>query len=273
GVSSSWTTRFAAPAEFTSTSSGPNSFSTRSTIAAAAVASVRSAAMAYTSPSVLFAEFRLSDEREVIATRAPSARKALAQARPMPLLPPVMRTFLCLRPRSINAPGVSNSGQGRIMTLLSRRYTRAMAQAQTIQVSQLLDEGGIRPFHIRLIVWSVLIAFIDGYDISAIALAAPELVRAWKLSPAALGPVLSASLIGILFGSMLFGWIGDRYGRKAALIGSLVTFGIFTWIAAHATNLEQMFWLRFLAGLGIGGVILNTTALTLESAPRPSLTT
>ena len=159
------------------------------------------------------------------------------------------------------------------MTLLSRRYTRAMAQAQTIQVSQLLDEGGIRPFHIRLIVWSVLIAFIDGYDISAIALAAPELVRAWKLSPAALGPVLSASLIGILFGSMLFGWIGDRYGRKAALIGSLVTFGIFTWIAAHATNLEQMFWLRFLAGLGIGGVIPNMIALNIESAPRRSRAT
>jgi AAHS family 4-hydroxybenzoate transporter-like MFS transporter len=148
-----------------------------------------------------------------------------------------------------------------------------MADAQTVQVSQLLDEGGIRPFHVRLIVWSVLIAFIDGYDISAIALAAPELVRAWKVSPAALGPVLSASLIGILFGSILFGWIGDRYGRKAALIGSLVTFGVLTWIAAYATNLNQMFWLRFLAGLGIGGVIPNMIALNIESAPRRSRAT
>ncbi|HKQ27605.1 MAG TPA: MFS transporter [Burkholderiales bacterium] len=148
-----------------------------------------------------------------------------------------------------------------------------MAEPAAVQVSQLLDEGGIRAFHIRLIVWSVLIAFIDGYDITAIALAAPELVRAWGVERAALGPVLSASLIGILFGSMIFGWIGDRFGRKAALIGSLLVFGVFTWIAAYATNLNQMFWLRFLAGLGIGGVIPNMIALNIESAPRRSRAT
>src|SRR3989440_8785262 len=124
-----------------------------------------------------------------------------------------------------------------------------MAEPAAVPVSQLLDEGGIRPFHIRLIVWSVLIAFIDGYDISAIALAAPELVKAWGVSRAELGPVFSASLIGILFGSMSFGWVGDRYGRKSALIGSLLLFGAFTWAGAHAGNLQQMFWLRLIAGL------------------------
>lgn len=51
--------------------------------------------------------------------------------------------------------------------------------------------------------------------------------------------MLSASLVGILFGSMLFGWI-DRFGRKKAALGSLFLFGIFTWIAAHATNLTQV---------------------------------
>src|SRR5688572_4563164 len=60
---------------------------------------------------VLFAASRFSSDRETIATRAPSTRKALAQARPMPLLPPAMRTFFCLRPRSICAPGIR--GQGR----------------------------------------------------------------------------------------------------------------------------------------------------------------
>src|SRR5690348_3543609 len=145
-----------------------------------------------------------------------------------------------------------------------------MADAQVVQVSRLLDERGVTSFHVKLIVWSMFIAFIDGYDISAIALAAPELVKVWHLDRAALGPVFSASLIGILFGSAAFGWIGDRYGRKPALIGSLLLFGAFTWIAAYATNLEQMFWLRLVAGLGIGGVIPNMIALNIESAPRRS---
>src|SRR3954469_19113716 len=143
-----------------------------------------------------------------------------------------------------------------------------MADRPVVAVSTLLDQRGITAFHVRLIFWSALIALFDGYDIAAISLAAPHLVRDWHLERSALGPVLSASLIGILFGSMLFGWIGDRFGRKKALLGSLFLFGIFTWIAAHATNLTQMSALRFVAGLGIGGVIPNLTAINIESAPR-----
>jgi len=148
-----------------------------------------------------------------------------------------------------------------------------MAETPVVHVSRLLDERGISGFHIQLIVWSVLIALFDGYDISAIALAAPHLVREWHVERSSLGPVLAASNIGVLFGSMIFGWIGDRYGRKSALIESLLVFGIFTWLGAHATNLEQMFWLRLVAGLGIGGVIPNMIAINIESAPLRSRAT
>src|SRR6202020_1317169 len=74
--------------------------------------------------------------------------------------------------------------------------------------------------------------------------------------------------IGVLFGSQIFGWIGDRYGRKTALILSNLLFGIFTFIAAYATNLTELSALRFVAGLGIGGVIPNLVAINAESAPR-----
>jgi AAHS family 4-hydroxybenzoate transporter-like MFS transporter len=148
-----------------------------------------------------------------------------------------------------------------------------MAEAPVVQVSHVLDERGITSFQVQLVVWSVLIALFDGYDISAIALAAPHLVREWHVDRSTLGPVLAASNIGVLFGSMIFGWIGDRYGRKTALIESLLLFGIFTWLGAHATNLTQMFWLRFIAGLGIGGVIPNMIAINIESAPRRSRAT
>jgi AAHS family 4-hydroxybenzoate transporter-like MFS transporter len=143
-----------------------------------------------------------------------------------------------------------------------------MADQSVVQVSRLLDERGLSSFHYNLIFWCVLLSLIDGYDITAIAFAAPHLMRDWGLKPGGLGPVFSASLIGILFGSALFGWIGDRYGRKAALIGSNLLFGVFTLWAAHSANLDQLFWLRLLAGLGIGGVIPNIVAINSESAPR-----
>ena len=143
-----------------------------------------------------------------------------------------------------------------------------MADAAEVQVSHFLDEYGLGSFQIKLIVWSVLLAMIDGYDIGAIAFAAPSLIKEWHVAPKELGLVLSASNIGVLFGSQIFGWIGDRYGRKTALILANLLFGVFTFIAAYSSNLTELSWLRLVAGLGIGGVIPNLVAINAESAPR-----
>ena len=143
-----------------------------------------------------------------------------------------------------------------------------MAGVPEIYVSRLLDERGLSAFQIRVLVWSVLMALIDGYDIGAIAFAAPHLVASWHIPRSALGPVLSASNIGVLFGSALFGFIGDRYGRKTALIAANVLFGVLTVAAAYSTDLTQLFWLRLIAGFGIGGVIPNLVSINAELAPR-----
>jgi len=143
-----------------------------------------------------------------------------------------------------------------------------MSDVAIVQVSRLLDQRGLSSFQIKLLIWSFFMVLIDGYDITAIAFAAPSLVKEWGLKPGALAPVFSASLIGILFGSAVFGWVGDRYGRKTALVWSNIVFGVFTLAAGYSTDLTQMFWLRLLAGLGIGGVIPNAVAINAESAPR-----
>jgi AAHS family 4-hydroxybenzoate transporter-like MFS transporter len=143
-----------------------------------------------------------------------------------------------------------------------------MAGAADVQVSHFLDEHGLGKFQIKLIVWSVLLAMIDGYDIGAIAFAGPRLRAEWNLAPHDLGLLFGASNFGVLFGSQILGWVGDRYGRKAALIVSNLLFGIVTFIAAYSTNFSEMFWLRLIAGIGIGGVIPNLVAINAESAPR-----
>jgi MFS transporter, AAHS family, 4-hydroxybenzoate transporter len=107
-----------------------------------------------------------------------------------------------------------------------------MADPPVVQVSRLLDERGLSRFQIKLLAWSLLIVLIDGYDIGAIAFAAPHLVKSLGIAPGTLGRVFSASLVGILFGSALFGWVGDHFGRKAALVSSGLLFGAFTWVAA-----------------------------------------
>jgi AAHS family 4-hydroxybenzoate transporter-like MFS transporter len=144
-----------------------------------------------------------------------------------------------------------------------------MGSQQSVNVAQLVDERPVSAFHVILVGFSFLIVLSDGYDITAIAFAAPHLIREWAITDrSALGPVFSASLFGILVGSPLFGYVGDRYGRKAATIASCVTFGVFTLAAAWSSSLAEMLWLRALAGLGLGGLMPNMIALTGEYAPR-----
>jgi MFS transporter, AAHS family, 4-hydroxybenzoate transporter len=144
-----------------------------------------------------------------------------------------------------------------------------MAQGRTIDVDRLVDDQKLTSFNWLLVLWCFIITLIDGYDISAAPAAGPFFVREWHLaSPAALTFAFSATNFGVLFGAPLFGFIGDRYGRKPAILLSLIIFGLFTLLVAFATSVEHLTWARFLTGFGVGGVIANTIALNAEMAPQ-----
>jgi AAHS family 4-hydroxybenzoate transporter-like MFS transporter len=100
------------------------------------------------------------------------------------------------------------------------------------------------------------------------AFAAPELVRVWGVEASSLGPVFSASLFGIFFGAPLLGYIGDRWGRKTAIVLGCVICGSSTLAMMFAGNLDQLFALRVITGIGIGGLMPNTVSLTSELSPK-----
>jgi AAHS family 4-hydroxybenzoate transporter-like MFS transporter len=144
-----------------------------------------------------------------------------------------------------------------------------MAQGRTIDVERLVDDQQITSFNWMLVITCFIVTLIDGYDIAALPAAGPFFVRDWHLaSPADLIYAFSATNFGVLFGAPLFGWIGDRFGRKPAIILSLVTFGLFTLVLVGADSTWYLTWTRFLTGFGIGGVVANTIALNAEMAPR-----
>ena len=140
--------------------------------------------------------------------------------------------------------------------------------SDVIHIERLVDEQKFGWFNINLLVWSFLAMLCDGYDISALAFAAPELVRSWGIDRTSLGPAFSASLFGILFGAPLLGYVGDRYGRKTAIIIGCVIYGFCTLAIVWTSNLQQLMVLRFLTGIGIGGLMPNTIALNSELSPK-----
>lgn len=143
-----------------------------------------------------------------------------------------------------------------------------MSQQQVVQIESLVDEQKIRWFNISLLLWSWLAMFADGFDISALSFAVPELVREWGQPGGAFKWAQSASNVGVLVGAPLLGYVGDRFGRRVAIALGSVIFGAFTLAMSQATSIDQLTVLRFLTGIGIGGLMPNTIALNAELAPR-----
>lgn len=135
-------------------------------------------------------------------------------------------------------------------------------------VSRLIDEQGINRFNLRLTAIAFLVVLVEGFDVSALAFALPGLIKTWNITNSAvLGPLLSAALIGMMIGAPLFGYLGDRFGRRWLTILSCLLFGVFTLAVCFATSVEQIFFLRVVAGIGLGGATPNAIALVSEYAP------
>lgn len=136
-----------------------------------------------------------------------------------------------------------------------------------INVSRIVDTARLRPFHFWLTFWCLLAMMSDGFDLLNASIAGPALIKDWGISRAALGPVFSASLVGFFVGAPFFGYLGDRFGRRVAIISSLIFIGLTTFACAWARDLQTLLWLRFLSGLGLGGVLPNVIALMGEFTP------
>ncbi len=67
-----------------------------------------------------------------------------------------------------------------------------------LNISRLVDNARLRPFHFRLILWCLLAMMADGFDLLNASIAGPALIKQWGINRAALGPVFSASLVGFL---------------------------------------------------------------------------
>ena len=137
-----------------------------------------------------------------------------------------------------------------------------------IDVGELLENRRLGRFHAVTFALCFLILFVDGLDYSTVNVAAPAILRSFHTETAAMGIVFGSVFVGILIGSVIFGYIGDRYGRKAGAVLGVLAYSIPALLTVFASSIEQLTIFRCLAGLGIGGVIPNIVALLTETAPK-----
>ncbi|MFV1944005.1 aromatic acid/H+ symport family MFS transporter [Pseudomonas luteola] len=138
----------------------------------------------------------------------------------------------------------------------------------TIAVQPLLDSARFGRFHWRVLFWCALIIIFDGYDLVIYGVVLPVLMKEWGLTPLQAGSLGSYALFGMMFGALIFGPLSDRIGRKRSIMTCVILFSGFTVLNGFARNPLEFGICRFIAGLGIGGVMPNVVALMTEYSPK-----
>jgi putative MFS transporter len=127
---------------------------------------------------------------------------------------------------------------------------------------------GRRLFMTRLTLATALGEGLDGYDLGIISVVLPLIAADLDVAPVWAGLIGASSLIGIFIGAPLFGRVTDRFGRRWPFIVNLMCFVVLGLLQAVVSSPEQLFVVRLLLGMAIGGEYAIGAPLLLEFA-RP----
>ena len=137
-----------------------------------------------------------------------------------------------------------------------------------LNIQPFLDNAKFNAFHRNILLWCAFILVFDGYDLVIYGSVLPILMKNWALTPIQAGSLASYALFGMMFGAFIFGTIANRIGQKKAIIACVVLFSGFTFLCGFAQNPTIFAFYRFMAGLGIGGVMPNVISLMAEYSPK-----
>jgi hypothetical protein len=110
-------------------------------------------------------------------------------------------------------------------------------------------------WHVTVTVILGVAIFFDSFDSLAIAYVLPAIAPAWHIPPSSIGGLISVANFGQALGALTFGWAAERIGRVATARIAIALFAVMSLACAFTQNYEQLFVLRFLEGIGLGGEI------------------
>jgi len=132
------------------------------------------------------------------------------------------------------------------------------------------NKVGIETFgrrNILIILLCMIFNIVDGFDITAMAIAAVSIGEEMQIDAAQLGLVFSFSLAGMMAGATLLAPYSDIIGRRRTIIVSLLVIGATVLLTAFVSSLIPLITLRFISGLGAGVLLATQTALAAEYSP------
>src|SRR5438046_4717512 len=145
--------------------------------------------------------------------------------------------------------------------------TTADITAPGTNVEQVLREGGLSRFHKKAILVTGAAWTFVAMEILLVGFVAPTFTAIWHLDGRMQGLVNSAALAGSLCGSLVLGRLADRIGRRAIFQYAILWYAVFTAGTALAWGPWSVMTFRFLAGLGLGGLLVVDPSMLAEYLP------
>jgi len=139
---------------------------------------------------------------------------------------------------------------------------------KNVDMQEIASEAKFNRFHAKVLIWCLVIIILDGYDIAVSGAALPPIMEQMGVSASTAGFMMSSALFGMMFGAMLFGSLADKIGRRLSIVICVFLFSVFTAVAGLAKDPITFSIIRFIAGLGIGGVMPNVVAQMTEYSPK-----
>ena len=143
-----------------------------------------------------------------------------------------------------------------------------MAAPRSIDINATIERVGLRRLGIFVLILAFLMMMADGYDFGTLSLAAPSILKEWQIARTEMGAVFSITFVGLLVGSLIYGWIADRFGRRFTIILGVFNFAVPILLTVWATTVTQLSILRFVGGIGMGGIVPIAYTLVSEYAPQ-----
>jgi AAHS family 4-hydroxybenzoate transporter-like MFS transporter len=143
----------------------------------------------------------------------------------------------------------------------------AAATGGVTDISRVIDEGAWSSVQIAAVVIAALAIVLDGFANQALALSIPGMAKMWHVTPRDFKWVQVAGYAGQMIGTIGFGMVGDRIGRRPTLILCVLLFALPTIGIAFAHDMGPLYPLRLIGGLGLGGCMPNAAALLAELTP------